>query len=99
MVVYRWATTWGQQEFQKARCFSVSSWKKRSGNPPLPVSYAPAASSLAVALAQQPIGGHLAFALHLNVSSQLQLEAVELLQDVPCGGRHMDLQRCIQTQT
>lgn len=38
--------------------------------------------SLAVALSQQPIGGHLPFALDVDVSSQLQLETVELPQDV-----------------
>lgn len=55
------------------------------------------ALSLAVTLTQQPIGGHLAFALHFNFSSQLQLEAVELLEDIPCGGRHVDLQCCAHT--
>lgn len=38
--------------------------------------------SLPAALSQQPIGGHLPFALDVDVSSQLQLETVELLQDV-----------------
>lgn len=101
---YRGAATGGQQRgcwiSHDTRCFPVSSWKelrKLSGELPLPVSSAPAGSSVAVALPQQPIGGHLAFALHLDVSSQLQLEAVEFLQDVPGGGRHVDLQRCTNT--
>lgn len=50
--------------------------------------------SLAVALSQQPIGGHLSFALDVDLSSQLQLEAVELLQDVAGRRWHVDLQRC-----
>lgn len=36
------------------------------------------ALSLAVALSQQPIGGHLPFALDVDFSSELQLKAVEL---------------------
>jgi len=51
--------------------------------------------SLAAALPQQPIGGHLAFALELHVSSELQLEAVELQQDVAGRRRHVDPQRCV----
>lgn len=41
-----------------------------------------AASSLAVPLTQQPVGGHLTFALDEDVAAQLQLETVEVLQDV-----------------
>lgn len=55
--------------------------------------------SLAAALSQEPVGGHLPFALDLDVSSELQLEAVKLQQDVASRRRHVDLQRCTNTGT
>lgn len=45
-------------------------------------------------LSQQPVRPHVSFSLHLDLSSQLQLEAAELLQDLTSRLRHMNLQRC-----
>lgn len=42
------------------------------------------------ALSQEPVGPHSSFALHFHVSSQLQLEAVELLQHRSCRLWYMD---------
>lgn len=40
------------------------------------------ARSSVAALSQQPVGPHRSFSLHLNVSSNLQLEAAEFLQNL-----------------
>lgn len=55
--------------------------------------------SLAAALSQEPVGRHLSFALDLDVSSEFQLEAVELQQDVASRRWHVDLQCCTNTGT
>ena len=45
-------------------------------------------------LSQQPVCPHASLPLHLNLSSELQLEATELLQDLTGRLGHMNLQSC-----
>lgn len=68
----------------KSFCSEMRSSKEAASarvSPPSVLSCRPpvdSALSLAIALSQQPIGGHLPFALDVDFPSELQLKAVEL---------------------
>lgn len=60
-------------------------------------SLSPASGGGGVVLSQQPVRPHASFSLHLNLSSELQLEAAELLQNLTSGLRHVNPQSCRET--